>query len=126
LQIRERAMPANHTVSIWHNPRCSKSRATLELLQQRGIEPAIVDYQENPPTAAEIEHALKLLGKQPRDLMRKGESIYAELALDDPKMTRKQLVDAMAKHPILIERPIVFAHGKAAVGRPPEAALEIL
>jgi len=119
-------MPANHTASIWHNPRCSKSRATLELLQQRGIEPAIVDYQENPPTAAEIELALKLLGKQPRDLMRKGESAYVELALDDPKLTRKQLVDAMAKHPILIERPIVFANGKAAVGRPPEAALEIL
>lgn len=119
-------MPANHTVSIWHNPRCSKSRATLELLQQRGIEPAIVDYQENPPTAAEIELALKLLGKQPRDLMRKGESIYAELALDDPKMTRKQLVDAMAKYPILIERPIVFANGEAAVGRPPENVLAIL
>lgn len=119
-------MPANHTVTIWHNPRCSKSRGTLELLQERGIQPAIVDYQKNPPSAAEIERALKLLGKEPRELMRKGEVAYAELGLDDPKLTRKQLVDAMAAHPILIERPVVFANGKAAIGRPPEAVLDIL
>jgi arsenate reductase len=119
-------MPANHTVTIWHNPRCSKSRGTLELLQERGIQPAIVDYQKNPPSAAEIERALKLLGKEPRELMRKGEAVYAELGLDDPKLTRKQLVDAMAAHPILIERPVVFANGKAAIGRPPEAVLDIL
>jgi arsenate reductase len=119
-------MPASQTVTIWHNPRCSKSRGTLELLQERGIQPAIVDYQKNPPSAAEIERALKLLGKEPRELMRKGEAVYAELGLDDPKLTRKQLVDAMAAHPILIERPVVFANGKAAIGRPPEAVLDIL
>ncbi|MDE2053816.1 MAG: arsenate reductase (glutaredoxin) [Xanthomonadaceae bacterium] len=119
-------MPANHAITIWHNPRCSKSRGTLDLLQDRGIEPTIVDYQKNPPTAAEIEHALKLLGTEPRDLMRRGEAVYAELALDDPSLTRRQLVEAMAKHPILIERPIVLANGKAAVGRPPEAVLAIL
>ncbi|HJR11859.1 MAG TPA: arsenate reductase (glutaredoxin) [Rhodanobacteraceae bacterium] len=119
-------MPASHTITIWHNPRCSKSRGTLDLLQERGIEPAIVDYQKNPPTAAEIERALKLLGREPRDLMRKGEAVYAELALDNPSLTRRQLVDAMAKHPILIERPIVFANGRAAVGRPPENVLSIL
>ena len=119
-------MPAHHTVTIWHNPRCSKSRGTLELLQERGFQPAIVDYQKNPPTAEEIEHALKLLGKEPRDLMRKGEPAYAELSLDDPKLTREQLIDTMAKHPIPIERPIVFANGKAAIGRPPEAVLAVL
>jgi arsenate reductase len=119
-------VPAQHTVTLWHNPRCSKSRGTLELLQGRGIEPAIVDYQKTPPGVADIDHALELLGKEPRELMRTGEAVYAELALDDPKLTRKQLVEAMATHPILIERPILFANGKAAVGRPPENVLAIL
>lgn len=119
-------MPNQPTVTIWHNPRCSKSRGTLELLQARGIEPAIVDYQKTPPTAADIERALQLLGLQPRDLMRKGESLYTELHLDDAQLTHAQLVAAMASHPVLIERPIVFAHGKAAIGRPPEAVLAIL
>ena len=119
-------MPANHTVIIWHNPRCSKSRGTLDLLQERGIAPVVVDYQKNPPDAEEIEQALKLLGREPRGLMRQGEAVYAKLGLDDPKLTRKQLVDAMADHPILIERPLVFANGKAAIGRPPEAVLTIL
>ena len=119
-------MSAESPVLIWHNPRCSKSRGTLELLQARGIEPAIVDYQRNPPNAEAVEHALELLDMQPRDLMRKGEAVYAELGLADPALTRKQLVDAMVDHPILIERPIVFAHGKAAIGRPPEAVLAIL
>lgn len=75
---------------------------------------------------AEIEHALKLLGKQPRELMRKGEPVYTELSLDDPKLTHRQLVDAIAEHPILIERPIVFANGNAAIGRPPENILATL
>lgn len=119
-------MPANTAVTIWHNPRCSKSRGMLELLQERGIEPAVVDYQENPPGVADIERALQLLGMQPRDVIRKSEAVYAELGLDDPGLTRAQLIDAMAAHPILIERPIVFANGKAAIGRPPENALAIL
>ena len=122
----EQAMPADHSITIWHNPSCSKSRDTLTLLLGHGIEPAIVDYRKNPPTAVEIERVLELLGMQPRALMRKGEAAYVDLALDNPKLTRKQLVDAMAKHPILIERPIVFANGKAAIGRPPEAVLAIL
>lgn len=119
-------MPARPTAILWHNPRCSKSRSTLELLQERGIEPEIVDYQKHPPVAAEIEHVLKLLDISPHALMRKGEAVYAELGLDDPKLTRKQLIAAMTAHPILIERPIVFANGKAAIGRPPEAVLAIL
>lgn len=113
-------------VTLWHNPRCSKSRGTLELLRERGIEPAIVDYQKNPPTTVEIGRALTLLDLQPRELMRKGETVYTELGLDDPKFTRRQLIDAMAAHPILIERPVVFANGKAALGRPPEVILAIL
>ncbi|HKU79233.1 MAG TPA: arsenate reductase (glutaredoxin) [Rhodanobacteraceae bacterium] len=119
-------MPANATVTIWHNPRCSKSRGTLELLQERGIEPAVVDYQKNPPDAADIERVLQLLDMQPRDLLRKGEAAYAELGLENPGLTRQQLVDAMAAHPILIERPIVFANGRAAIGRPPQNVLAIL
>ena len=119
-------MPAQPTIVIWHNPRCSKSRGTLELLQERGLEPAIVDYQKNPPAAAEIDRALQTLGLQPRELMRKSEPAYAELGLDDASLTRRQLIEAMAAHPILIERPIVFARGKAAIGRPPENVLAIL
>lgn len=119
-------MSTGSDVTIWHNPRCSKSRGTLELLRERGIEPGIVDYQKNPPTAAEIARALALLGLEPRELMHKGEAVYAELGLDDPKLTRKQLIDAMATHPILIERPVVFANGNAALGRPPEAVVAIL
>ncbi|HEY3520704.1 MAG TPA: arsenate reductase (glutaredoxin) [Rhodanobacteraceae bacterium] len=113
-------------IAIWHNPRCSKSRGTLELLHQRGIEPTIVDYQKNPPDAKELSRVLDLLGLQPRELMRRDEPKYAELKLDDPKLTREQLIAAMAAHPILIQRPIVFADGKAAIGRPPEAVLAIL
>lgn len=119
-------MGATDEIIIWHNPRCSKSRGTLELLHRHGIEPVVVDYQKDPPAVADIERALELLGKPPRALMRQGEAVYAELGLDDPELTREQLVAAMAAHPILIERPIVFAHGKAAIGRPPEAVLAIL
>lgn len=119
-------MATQDPVTVWHNPRCSKSRGTLELLHRRGIEPAIVDYQKNPPGVADIERALQLLGLQPRDLIRKGEPVYVELGLENPGLTRRQLIDAMAAHPILIERPIVFANGKAAIGRPPENVLAIL
>lgn len=113
-------------IIIWHNPRCSKSRGTLELLRERGIEPTIIDYQKTPPGTVEIARALTLLGLQPREMMRKGDAVYTDLGLDDPKFTRKQLIDAMATHPILIERPVVFANGMAALGRPPEAVLAIL
>ncbi|MGH8192220.1 MAG: arsenate reductase (glutaredoxin) [Rhodanobacteraceae bacterium] len=119
-------MPTRPAVTLWHNPRCSKSRATLELLRSRGVEPAIIDYQKNPPNAAELATALTLLGLEPRELMRKGETMYTELGLEDREFTRGQLIDAMVTHPILIERPIVFANAKAAIGRPPENVLAIL
>lgn len=113
-------------VTIYHNPRCSKSRQTLELLTKRGIEPEIIEYLKTPPDHRTLERILKLLGMEPRELMRKKEKEYAEAGLADTKLTRAQLVDAMIAHPILIERPIVLANGKAAVGRPPENVLEIL
>ena len=113
-------------VIIWHNPRCTKSRGTLELLHERGIEPVVVDYQKNPPGVGEIEQALMRLAIEPRDLMRKGERVYAELGLDDATLTRAQLINAMAENPVLIERPVVFANGNAAIGRPPENVLAIL
>lgn len=119
-------MPAVDNVVIWHNPRCSKSRGTLELLHDRGIEPTVVDYRENPPDARELSRVLDLLGMQPRELMRRDEAEYAELNLDNPSLTREQLIAAMVAHPILIQRPVVIAHGKAAIGRPPEAVLHIL
>ena len=113
-------------ITIWHNPRCSKSRGTLELLRERGVEPTVIDYRENPPDAHELSRVLGLLGAQPRDLMRHDEAEYAALKLDDPSLTREQLIDAMVAHPILIQRPVVIANGKAAIGRPPEAVLGIL
>ena len=114
------------TVTIYHNPRCSKSRQTLALLEERGIEPQIVAYLDNPPDAATLERLLQLLGLGPRELMRKKEAPYTELDLGEKSRTREQLVGAMVEHPILIERPIVEANGKAAIGRPPEAVIDIL
>lgn len=113
-------------VTILHNPRCSKSRATLALLKDRGLQPQIIDYLQQPPTMAELEHMLQLLDMQPRDLMRRDESVYAELDLDDANMDRAALIAAMIEHPILIQRPVVMANGKAVIGRPPEQVLEIL
>ncbi|HZF13284.1 MAG TPA: arsenate reductase (glutaredoxin) [Thermoanaerobaculia bacterium] len=113
-------------VTIWHNPRCTTSRRTLDLLRERGIEPEIREYLKTPPTAAELAEVLKRLGKGPREILRKKESAYAEQGLGDPGRTDEQLVEAMAKTPILIERPIVLAGRKAALGRPPEAVLDIL
>ena len=114
------------TVTIYHNPRCSKSRQTLALLEARGIAPEIVEYLQAPPSAAELDQLLKLLGREPRELMRKGEPEYKARKLDDTKLTRAELIAAMVAEPKLIERPIVLANGKAALGRPPEAVLEIL
>ncbi|HTN33584.1 MAG TPA: arsenate reductase (glutaredoxin) [Marinobacter sp.] len=111
---------------IFHNPHCSKSRQTLELLTERGIEPEIVRYLETPPTEQELSDILELLDCEPKDLMRTGEKEYRELKLDNPALTRQQLIAAMVANPKLIERPIVLANGKAAVGRPPESVLSIL
>ena len=111
---------------IYHNPRCSKSRQTLALLEEKGVSPRIVDYLKTPPSAAELKTILKKLGLRPRDLMRKGEPRYAELGLKDRDLDDDALIALMVANPILIERPIVVSGGKAAIGRPPESVLEIL
>jgi arsenate reductase len=113
-------------VTIYHNPRCSKSRATLELLIARGHSPRVVEYLETPPTKAEIDAILKMLGAEPRDIMRRDEDEYRALGLDDPELSRSALVAAIVSHPRLLQRPIVVSDGKAAIGRPPEAVLRIL
>lgn len=113
-------------VTIYHNPRCAKSRATLQLLEARGIRPQVVEYLINPPTKAELDRILRLLNLEPRELMRKQEAEYREANLDDPGLTRDTLIIAMVQRPKLIERPIVVADDKAAIGRPPENVLTIL
>jgi len=113
-------------VTIYHNPRCTKSRQTLELLKSRGIEPEIIEYLKTPPGKSRLKDILKMLKLEPRELMRKNEDEYKKAKLDNPKLSKDDLIAAMVKHPILIERPIVVANGKAAIGRPPEKVLEIL
>ena len=113
-------------ISIFHNPRCSKSRATLALLQEQGIKPEIRLYLESPPDADELRSILKKLGKTPRELMRKGEAEYREQGLKDESLSDDELIQAMVKTPKLIERPIVLTQGRAAIGRPPESVLDIL
>lgn len=114
------------SLKIYHNPRCSKSRQTLQLLQERQLEPEVIEYLKEPPSAKELDRLLKLLGLEPRDLMRRKEPEYRDNGLDDPSLTRAQLIAAMVEHPKLIERPIVIKDGKAALGRPPERVLDIL
>lgn len=113
-------------VTIYHNPRCSKSRATLKLLEERGVVPRIVEYLKTPPDAATLDNLLAGLGLEPRELMRRQEAPYKENGLADESLGRDALIAAMVADPILIERPIVVAGGKAAIGRPPEAVLDIL
>lgn len=114
-------------VTIYHNPRCSKSRQTLALLQERGINPNVVEYLVTPPDQSALARILDMLGLEPRELMRTKEPEYKQLGLDDPALTRAQLLDAMVAHPRLIERPIVVRDdSRAALGRPPEHVLDIL
>ena len=112
------------TTTIYHNPRCSKSRQTLGLLQERGIEPEIVEYLVTPPSAEKLKNILSLLGKSPRDLMRKKEA--KEAGLDDLALDDEALLSGMVANPIVIARPIVFNGGKAALGRPPKSVIDIL
>lgn len=110
---------------IFHNPRCSKSRQTLAMLEEKGIQPEIINYLETPPSKDELKEILKLLGIGPRDLMRTREAEYKAQGLDDESLSDEALIKAMAATPKLIERPIVIANGKAALGRPPEKVLDI-
>ncbi|MBE0149290.1 arsenate reductase (glutaredoxin) [Serratia sp. PL7] len=114
-------------VTIYHNPRCSKSRETLALLEQHGVEPQVVLYLDTPPSVAELKKLLQELGfASARELMRKKEDLYKELGLADETLSEEQLLQAMVGNPKLIERPIVVKGGKARIGRPPEKVLEIL
>ncbi len=110
--------------TIWHNPRCSKSRATLALIEEAGITPDIRRYLDNAPSESEIREVLALLGIPAEKLIRKGEALFKELGLKDADENR--LIKAMAENPKLVERPVVIKDGKAALGRPPEAVLDIL
>ncbi len=114
------------TTTIYHNPRCSKSRQTLQLLKDNNIEPVIIEYLQSPPSEQVLDEILTLLDIEPRELMRNKEAAYQENNLKNPALTRAELISAMVQHPILIERPIVISNNKAAIGRPPENVLEII
>lgn len=113
-------------ITIYHNRRCSKSRQALALLQERGLEPRIIEYLETPPDKKTIQQLLSMLGKTPRELIRENETEYKEAGLDNPTVTDEALISAMIKYPKLIQRPIVVADGQARIGRPPESVLEII
>jgi arsenate reductase len=113
-------------VQILHNPRCSKSRTTLQLLKDNGVEPEVILYLDTPPDKRLLTSILSKLNLQPRELMRKGQAEYKDMGLNNEQLNDEDLIAAMLKAPILIERPIVLANGKACIGRPPEAVLKIL
>jgi arsenate reductase (glutaredoxin) len=114
------------TVTLFHNPRCSKSRQALAILEEKGITPIIREYLKDVPSADELNEILGMLSMEPRDLMRKKESEYKENGLDNEKLSRGELIQGMVDYPKLIERPIVIKEGKARIGRPPESVLEVL
>lgn len=118
--------PLMTELTLYHNPRCSKSRAALELLEERGLAPTVVRYLETPPSTAVLEQIVARLGVEPRQLLRIGEEEYKTLNLADPALTDAYIIKAMATHPKLIERPILIAGDAAVIGRPPEKVLEIL
>lgn len=113
-------------LTLYHNPRCSKSRNALQLLEARGLAPSIVRYLETPPSAEQLQALLGKLGFSARQLLRSGEDEYQALSLANPELTDAQLIEAMVAHPKLIERPILIVGDKAVVGRPPEKVLELL
>ncbi|EMI52726.1 arsenate reductase (glutaredoxin) [Rhodopirellula sallentina] len=111
---------------IYHNPRCTKSRQALQLLESRGVEAEVIKYLETPPTKKELGEIIKMLGIPAESLVRKKEALYKELGLADKKLTNQQWIATMVEHPKLIERPIVVHNGQAAIGRPTENITEIL
>ena len=114
------------SIDIYHNPQCSKSRATLNLLESRGLDVSVIEYLKEPPDEIELRQLLDLMGISARDLLRKNEAPYKQLNLGDPGKTEDDIIEAILKFPILMERPIVVTNGQARLGRPPEAVLEIL
>ena len=114
------------TVTIWHNPRCTKSRQTLALLKEKGVTPTIREYLKQPPSRAEVETLLDMVGGEPGALIRDGEAEFKALGRKKAEMSRADIANAIAAHPILLQRPVVVAGKKAAIGRPPEAVLPLL
>ncbi len=114
------------SVKIYHNPRCSKSRQTLQLLEENGVQAEVIQYLKTPPTEDELDAILTMLDIQPRELMRTREAEYKETGMDSPDLSRSELIAGMVATPKLIERPIVVSNGKSAIGRPPESVLAIL
>lgn len=114
------------TITIWHNPRCGKSRQTLALLQEKGVTPTIREYLKQPPSKAEMEALLDMVGGEPAALIRDGEAEFKALGKKTAGMSKADIVKAIVAHPILLQRPIVVAGKKAAIGRPPEAVLPLL
>jgi len=115
-----------NSIKIYHNPRCSKSRKTLEIIQQHGMSPEIIRYLETPPSTSELESVINALSISPRDLMRKNEAEYKDNNMADSRLTDKQLIELMHQFPKVIERPIVISQGQAVIGRPPESVLTLL
>lgn len=114
------------TITIWHNPRCGKSRQTLELLKSKGIDPAVREYLKQPPTKAEVEKLIELVGGDVKDLIRDGEPEFKKLGKKKADLTKADVAKAIAAHPILLQRPVVVSGKRAALGRPPEAVLSLL
>ena len=114
------------SVKIYHNPRCSKSRQTLQLIIDQGVKPEVIEYLKTPPTVSELKDILKKLDVAPRDLMRKKEAEYKATGMDNSELSDEELINGMIDSPKLIERPIVLTEEKAAIGRPPEDVLKIL
>lgn len=112
--------------TIYHNPRCSKSRASLEMIQAKGITPTIIKYLETPPDKQQLTELLGKLGLQAEQIVRKGEALFKELGLGDKTLSNEEWIDVLAEHPQLIERPIVVNGNKAAIGRPIEKVIDIL
>jgi arsenate reductase len=114
------------SIKIYHNPRCSKSRLTLQLLHEHDLDAEVIEYLKTPPSKQQLREILEMLEMSPRQLMRTHEAEYKENHLDDESLSDEQLIDAMIKYPKLIERPIVVCNDRAAIGRPPETVLEIV
>ena len=110
---------------IYHNPRCSKSRETLQIIQSHDIEPTIIDYLDEPPDATELKRIIGLLGVEARDLMRTTESVYRDADLDDDSLSEDEIIEAICEYPELLQRPIVIAGDRAVIGRPPERVKEL-
>jgi arsenate reductase len=117
---------SNDKAVIYHNPKCSKSRETLQILQDNNIETEIIEYLEDPPTAQEIWRIIEMLGASARDLMRSTEQVYKDADLDDDRLSDDDIIEAICEYPALLQRPIVICGNRAIIGRPPGRVLEII